>query len=120
MMAIWKLCPGLAAGCTVVLKPASVTPLSALRLGELAADIFPAGVLNVITGPGGVVGQRLISHPDVDMVSLTGDTATGKEIAAAAAQTVKRVHLELGGKVPAFVFDDPDRAALARTIKPAG
>ena len=117
MMAIWKLCPALAAGCTVVLKPASMTPLSALRLGELAADIFPAGVLNVITGPGAVVGQRLISHPDVDMVSLTGDTATGKEIAAAAAQTVKRVHLELGGKAPVLVYDDADLDALAEALK---
>ena len=120
MMAIWKLCPALAAGCTVVLKPASITPLSALRLAEIAADIFPKGVLNVITGPGGVVGQRLITHPDVDMVSLTGDTATGKEIAAAAAQTVKRVHLELGGKAPVLVFDDADMDALAETIKLAG
>ena len=117
MMAIWKLCPALAAGCTVVLKPASMTPLSALRLGELAADIFPAGVLNVVTGPGGVVGQRLISHPDVDMVSLTGDTATGREIAAAAAQTVKRVHLELGGKAPVLVYDDADLDALAEALK---
>jgi betaine-aldehyde dehydrogenase len=120
MMAIWKLCPALAAGCTVVLKPASLTPLSAVRLAELAADIFPRGVLNVVTGPGGVVGRRLITHPDVDMVSLTGDTATGREIAAAAAQTVKRVHLELGGKAPVLVYDDADMDALAETIKLAG
>ncbi len=120
MMAIWKLCPALAAGCTVVLKPASLTPLSAIRLAELAADIFPKGVFNVITGPGGGVGQRLITHPEVDMVSLTGDTATGREIAAAAAQTVKRVHLELGGKAPVLVFDDADMDALAETIKLAG
>jgi len=120
MMAIWKLCPAIAAGCTVVLKPASMTPLSALRLAELAADIFPKGVFNVVTGPGGVVGRRLISHPDVDMVSLTGDTATGREIAAAAAQTVKRVHLELGGKAPVLVYDDADMDALAETIKLAG
>ena len=120
MMAIWKLCPALAAGCTVVLKPASMTPLSALRLAELAADIFPKGVFNVVTGPGAVVGQRLITHPEVDMVSLTGDTATGREIAAAAAQTVKRVHLELGGKAPVLVYDDADMDALAETIKLAG
>jgi 1-pyrroline dehydrogenase len=120
MMAIWKLCPAIAAGCTVVLKPSSMTPLSALRLAELAAGIFPKGVLNVVTGPGDVVGDRLIRHPDVDMVSLTGDTATGKEIAAAAAQTVKRVHLELGGKAPVLVFDDADMDALAETIKLAG
>jgi 1-pyrroline dehydrogenase len=120
MMAIWKLGPALAAGCTVVLKPASMTPLSALRLAEIAADIFPKGVLNVVTGPGESVGHRLITHPDVDMVSLTGDTATGREIAAAAAQTVKRVHLELGGKAPVLVFDDADMDALAETIKLAG
>ena len=120
MMAIWKLCPAIAAGCTVVLKPSSMTPLSALRIAELAAEIFPKGVLNVVTGPGSVVGDRLIRHPDVDMVSLTGDTATGKEIAAAAAQTVKRVHLELGGKAPVLVFDDADMDALAETIKLAG
>jgi betaine-aldehyde dehydrogenase/aminobutyraldehyde dehydrogenase len=120
MMAIWKICPALAAGCTVVLKPSSWTPLSAIRIGELAADIFPKGVLNVITGPGKVVGRRLVSHPGIDMVSLTGDTATGKEIAAAAAQSVKRVHLELGGKAPVLVFDDADVSAVAETIKMAG
>ncbi len=120
MMAIWKLCPAMAAGCTVVLKPSSMTPLSALRLAEISADIFPKGVFNVVTGPGATVGDRLIRHPDVDMVSLTGDTATGKEIAAAAAQTVKRVHLELGGKAPVLVFDDADMEALAETIKLAG
>ena len=120
MMAIWKLCPAIAAGCTVVLKPSSMTPLSALRIAELAADIFPKGVLNVVTGPGDTVGDRLIRHTDIDMVSLTGDTATGREIAAAAAQTVKRVHLELGGKAPVLVFDDADMDALAETIKVAG
>jgi 1-pyrroline dehydrogenase len=120
MMAIWKLGPALAAGNTVVLKPASMTPLTALAMAELAADIFPRGVLNVITGPGRVVGQRLVTHPDVDMISLTGDTATGKEIAAAAAQTVKRVHLELGGMAPVVVFDDADLAAVAEGVKVAG
>jgi betaine-aldehyde dehydrogenase/aminobutyraldehyde dehydrogenase len=120
MMAIWKLCPALAAGCTVVLKPSSATPLSALRIAEIAADIFPKGVLNVVTGPGAVVGNALVTHPQVDMISLTGDTATGKEIAAAAAQSVKRVHLELGGKAPVLVFDDADAAAVAETIKMAG
>jgi len=120
MMAVWKLCPALAAGCTVVLKPSSATPLTAIRLAELAADIFPKGVLNVITGPGKVVGGRLVSHPQVDMVSLTGDTATGREIAAAAAQTVKRVHLELGGKAPVLVFDDADLEAVTEAVKLAG
>ena len=117
MMAIWKLCPAVAAGCTVVLKPSSLTPMSALRLAELAADIFPKGVINVVTGPGDTVGQRLVTHPDVDMVSLTGDTATGRKIAAAAADTVKRVHLELGGKAPVLVYDDADLDALAEAIK---
>jgi 1-pyrroline dehydrogenase len=120
MMAIWKLCPALAAGCTVVLKPATATPLTALRLAELAADIFPAGVINVVTGPGSEVGQRLVTHPQVDMVSLTGDTATGKQIAAAAAASVKRLHLELGGKAPVVVFDDADMDALAEAVKLAG
>ena len=120
MMALWKLCPALAAGNTVVLKPSSWTPLTAIKLGELAADIFPKGVVNVVTGPGSVIGAHLVSHPGVDMVSLTGDTATGREIAAAAAQTVKRVHLELGGKAPVLVFDDADMAAVAETVKLAG
>ena len=119
MMAIWKLCPALAAGCTVVLKPSSWTPMSALRIAELAADIFPTGVLNVITGPGETVGQRLVTHPRVDMVSLTGDPATGRKIAAAAAETVKRVHLELGGKAPVLVYDDADLEALADSVKAA-
>jgi 1-pyrroline dehydrogenase len=120
MMAVWKFGPALAAGCTVVLKPASITPLTAIKLAELAADIFPKGVLNVVTGPGSVVGQRLVTHPQVDMVSLTGDTATGKQIAAAAAGTVKRLHLELGGKAPVLVFDDADLEALAEAVKLAG
>ncbi|MEP7379676.1 MAG: aminobutyraldehyde dehydrogenase, partial [Chloroflexota bacterium] len=120
MMAIWKVGPALAAGCTVVLKPASNTPLTALALAELAADIFPKGVLNVITGPGKVAGQRLVTHPDVDMVSLTGDTATGQDIAAAAAQTVKRLHLELGGKAPVVVFDDADLGAVIEAVKLSG
>ena len=120
MMAIWKIAPALAAGCTVVLKPSSATPLTALRLAELAAEIFPKGVLNVVTGPGAVVGRRLVMHPQVDMISLTGDTATGKEIAAGAAQTVKRVHLELGGKAPVLVFEDADLDALAEAVKLAG
>ena len=120
MMAGWKVGPALAAGNAVILKPSARTPLTALVMAELAADIFPKGVFNVVTGPGAVVGDRLIRHPDVDMVSLTGDTATGREIAAAAAQTVKRVHLELGGKAPVLVFDDADMDALAETIKVAG
>jgi 1-pyrroline dehydrogenase len=120
MMAIWKAGPALAAGNTVILKPSSITPLSALRLAELAADIFPKGVLNVVTGPGDTLGHRLVTHPLVDMVSLTGDPATGREIARAAADTVKRVHLELGGKAPVLVFDDADLEAVTAKVREAG
>ncbi|HYM50384.1 MAG TPA: gamma-aminobutyraldehyde dehydrogenase [Candidatus Limnocylindrales bacterium] len=108
MMAVWKIGPALAAGNTVILKPSEWTPLSALEMAKLAADIFPPGVLNVITGDGEPVGAGLVRHPGVAMVSLTGDVATGKEVAKAAAQTLKRVHLELGGKAPVIVFDDAD------------
>jgi 1-pyrroline dehydrogenase len=120
MMAIWKIGPALAAGNTVVLKPSELTPLSALRLAELAADIFPAGVLNVITGHGEPVGAGIVRHPGVDMVSLTGDTATGKEIIRAAADTVKRTHLELGGKAPVVIFDDADIPAVVEAVRLAG
>ena len=120
LIAIWKLGPALAAGNTVVLKPAEQTPLSALRLAELAADIFPPGVLNVITGDGDPVGTSIVNHPKVNMVSLTGDVATGKAVAKAAADTVKRVHLELGGKAPVVVFDDADLEAVVEGIRTAG
>jgi betaine-aldehyde dehydrogenase len=120
MMAIWKVGPALAAGNTSIIKPAEITPLTALRLAELAADILPPGVLNVITGRGSVVGDALVRHPVVRLVSVTGDTATGKIIAAAAADTVKRVHLELGGKAPVVVFDDADVGKLVETLKFAG
>jgi acyl-CoA reductase-like NAD-dependent aldehyde dehydrogenase len=117
MMAIWKIGPALAAGNTVVLKPSEWTPLSALEMARLAADIFPPGVLNVITGDGEPVGAGLVRHRDVAMVSLTGDVATGKEVAKAAAQTLKRVHLELGGKAPVLVFDDADLEAVRSGIR---
>jgi len=120
MMAIWKIGPALAAGNCVVLKPSEWTPLSALRMAELAAEIFPAGVLNVITGDGEPVGAGLVRHPGVNMVSLTGDVATGKEVAKAASQSLKRVHLELGGKAPVLVFDDADLEAVNAGIKIAG
>jgi 1-pyrroline dehydrogenase len=120
MMAIWKIGPALAAGNTVVLKPSEWTPLTALKLAELAAEIFPAGVFNVITGDGEPVGAGLVRSPDVNMVSLTGDVATGKEVASAAAQTLKRVHLELGGKAPVLVFDDADLEAVNEGIKIGG
>jgi 1-pyrroline dehydrogenase len=120
MMAVWKIGPALAAGNTVVLKPSEQTPLTALKMAELAADIFPGGVLNVITGDGEPVGAGIVRHPKVDMVSLTGDVATGKEVARAAAQTLKRVHLELGGKAPVIVFDDADIEAVVENLRYAG
>jgi len=120
MMAIWKVAPALAAGNCVVLKPSEWTPLTALRLAELSADIFPPGVFNVITGDGEPVGAGIVRHPGVNMVSLTGDVATGKEVARAASQTLKRVHLELGGKAPVVVFDDADLEAVNTWVKIAG
>jgi len=120
MMAIWKIGPALATGNVTVLKPSEQTPLTTTRMAELAADIFPPGVLNVITGDGEPVGAGIVRHPDVGIVSLTGDVATGKEVARAAADTLKRVHLELGGKAPVVVFDDADPAQVAQAIRIAG
>jgi 1-pyrroline dehydrogenase len=120
MMAAWKIGPALAAGNTVVLKPSEWTPLTALKLAEIAADILPPGVLNVITGDGEPVGAGIVRHPGVSMVSLTGDVATGKEVARAAASTLKRVHLELGGKAPVIVFDDADLEKVVEWIKIGG
>jgi betaine-aldehyde dehydrogenase len=120
MMAIWKIAPALAAGNTVVLKPAETTPVTTVRMAELAADILPVGVLNVVMGPGEPTGQALLEHPDVDMVSLTGSVATGKHVARTAAETLKRVHLELGGKAPVIVFDDVDMASAMETIAGTG
>jgi acyl-CoA reductase-like NAD-dependent aldehyde dehydrogenase len=114
-----KIAPALAAGNTVVLKPSELTPLSTLRLAELAADVLPPGVLNVVTGFGDPVGSSLASHPGVAMVSMTGSPATGKKIAAVAAATLKRVHLELGGNAPVIVFDDADLDELAETLRVA-
>ena len=120
MMAVWKMGPGLAAGNVQILKPAEQTPLSLLRFVELAKDVIPAGVLQVVTGDGVPTGQRLVEHPDIGLVSLTGDVATGKLIAKNAADTLKRVHLELGGKAPMVVFDDADPEQVAEGIKIAG
>ncbi|HWF74580.1 MAG TPA: gamma-aminobutyraldehyde dehydrogenase [Solirubrobacteraceae bacterium] len=120
MMAVWKIGPALAAGNTIVLKPAETTPLTTLRLAELAAEHLPKGVLNVITGHGAPAGQALVTHPDVAMVSLTGSVDTGKWIARAAADTLKRVHLELGGKAPVVVFDDVELDAALETIAGTG
>jgi betaine-aldehyde dehydrogenase len=120
MMAIWKIGPALAAGNTVVLKPSEWTPLSAARLAQVAAEFLPPGVLNVVYGHGKEAGAPLVQHPKVAMVSLTGSVATGKWIAKAAADTVKRVHLELGGKAPVLVFDDADVEAAIEGVKIAG
>jgi betaine-aldehyde dehydrogenase len=120
MMAIWKIGPALAAGNTVVLKPSEQTPLTAARLAEICAEHLPKGVLNVIFGHGEPAGAGLVRHPDVAMVSLTGDVTTGKEVARAAADTLKRVHLELGGKAPVIVFDDADLEAVVEGVKIAG
>ncbi len=115
MMAIWKIGPALAAGCPLVLKPAPTTPVTAVKLAELAAEILPPGVLNVVTG-GNDPGKALVEHTDVDMVSLTGSVETGKWIAEHAAKTLKRVHLELGGKAPVVVFDDVDMETAMEAI----
>jgi betaine-aldehyde dehydrogenase len=120
MMAIWKFAPAIAAGNTVVLKPAETTPLTTLRLAELAGEILPKGVLNVVTGPGLPTGEALISHPDVDMLGLTGSVDTGKHFARTGADTLKRVHLELGGKAPVVVFDDVSLESALETIAGTG
>ena len=119
-MATWKLAPALAGGNCVVIKPSENTPLSLLALAPILAELFPPGVVNVVTGRGGTVGQRLIEHPGIDMVSLTGDVATGRKVLAAAAASVKRTHLELGGKAPVIVFDDADLAEVVEGIRTFG
>ena len=116
-MAGWKIGPALAAGNTVVLKPSARTPLTALRFAELAAEELPPGVLNVLIGTGDAIGPALVAHPRVGMISLTGDTDTGKKIARIAADSVKRLHLELGGKAPVIVFDDADLDLVAETLR---
>ena len=120
MMGVWKIGPAIAAGNTVVLKPAETTPLSTLKLAEIAAEFLPPGVLNVITGHGNPTGQALVTHPKVSMVSLTGSVGTGKWIAKAAADSLKKVHLELGGKAPVVVFDDVDLETALEEIAGCG
>ena len=120
MMAAWKLAPALAAGNTVVLKPSEQTPLTALKLAEFLAEIFPAGVVNIVFGRGASVGSPLVSHPKVRMVSLTGSVATGSNIIASSAASVKRLHMELGGKAPVLIFDDADIAAAVEGIRTFG
>ena len=120
MMAAWKLAPALAAGNCVVIKPSEITPLTALKLAELAKDIFPAGVLNVLFGRGKTVGDPLTGHEKVRMVSLTGSIATGEHIIAHTASSVKRTHMELGGKAPVIVFDDADLEAVVEGVRTFG
>jgi aminobutyraldehyde dehydrogenase len=120
MMAAWKLAPALAAGNTVVLKPSEQTPLTALKLAEMIAEIFPAGVVNVVLGRGESVGAPLVAHPGVRLVSLTGDVATGRKVLEAASRSLKRTHLELGGKAPVIVFDDADLEAVVQGVRTFG
>ena len=119
-MASWKLGPALATGNTVVLKPSVRTPLTALAFAETLAAHLPPGVVNVLSGSGSAIGDDLVGHPKVRMISITGDTETGRRVARIAADHVKRLHLELGGKAPVIVFDDADLELAAATIKSAG
>ncbi len=120
MMAVWKIGPALATGCTIVLKPAETTPVSTVKLAEYASECLPKGVLNVITGHGKPAGSSLVTHPDVRLISLTGSPETGKWIAREAADSLKRVHLELGGKAPVVVFDDVDLDAVVEHVAATG
>jgi aminobutyraldehyde dehydrogenase len=120
MMAAWKIAPALAAGNTIVLKPSELTPLSTLKLAKILADVFPAGVINIVHGRGASVGQPLISHAKVAMVSVTGSVATGQAVLQAAVPTLKRTHLELGGKAPVIVFDDADLDAVVNGLRTFG
>src|SRR5262245_1661226 len=120
MMAAWKLAPALAGGNTVVIKPSEQTPLSTLKLATILAELFPAGVVNVVCGRGNTVGAPLIEHPGVSMVSLTGSVSTGEKVLAAAAKSIKRTHLELGGKAPVIVFDDADLESVVGGVRTFG
>jgi aminobutyraldehyde dehydrogenase len=120
LMAAWKLAPALAAGNTIVLKPSELTPLTTLKLARLAAEILPAGVVNGVVGRGPSTGQALIDHPGIAMISLTGSIATGRKVLEAASKSIKRTHLELGGKAPVIIFDDADLKAVVEGIKVFG
>ena len=120
MMAAWKLAPALAAGNTVVLKPSEQTPLTALKLATHLAEVFPAGVVNIIAGQGATAGAHLINHSRVAMISLTGDVGTGRKVLAAAQATLKRTHLELGGNAPVIVFDDADLESVVSGLRAFG
>lgn len=120
MMMAWKLAPAIAGGNTVVFKPSEQTPLTALKLGRMLSGILPEGVVNVVLGRGETVGNALINHPKINMISITGDIATGKKVLQAAAKSVKRTHLELGGKAPVIVFDDADLEAVVNGLRAFG
>ena len=120
MMMAWKLAPAIAGGNTVVFKPSEQTPLTALKMAKILADVLPEGVVNVVLGRGESVGNALINHAKVNMISITGDVATGKKVLQAAAKSVKRTHLELGGKAPVIVFDDADIEAVVRGVRTFG
>ena len=120
MMMAWKLAPALAGGNTVVFKPSEQTPLTALKFAKLLADILPEGVVNIVLGRGATVGNALINHPKINMISITGDIGTGKKVIQAAASSVKRTHLELGGKAPVIVFDDADLEAVVNGLRTFG
>ena len=120
MMMAWKLAPAIAGGNTVVFKPSEQTPLTALKLSRILADVLPEGVVNVVLGRGESVGSPLINHPKINMISITGDIATGKKVLQAAAKSVKRTHLELGGKAPVIVFDDADLDAVVTGLRAFG
>jgi aminobutyraldehyde dehydrogenase len=120
MMMAWKLAPAIGGGNTVVFKPSEQTPLTALKMAKLLADILPEGVVNVVLGRGESVGNALINHPGINMISITGDVATGKKVLQAAAKSVKRTHLELGGKAPVIVFDDADLGEVVEGLRAFG
>ena len=120
MMMAWKLAPAIAGGNTVVFKPSEQTPLTALKLAKVMAEILPEGVVNVVLGRGDTVGNALINHPKIGMISITGDIATGKKVLQAAAKSVKRTHLELGGKAPVIVYDDADLEQVVTGLKAFG
>ncbi len=120
MMMAWKLAPAIGAGNTIVFKPSELTPLTSLKLARLLADILPPGVVNIVMGRGESVGNALIAHPGIAMVSLTGDIGTGRKVLDAASKTIKRTHLELGGKAPVIVFDDADLSQVVNGLKAFG
>ena len=120
MMAAWKMGPALAAGNTVVLKPSEQTPLTALKLATICAELFPPGVVNIVCGRGNTVGAPLVAQPEVAMISLTGSIASGEKVLAAAVKGTKRTHLELGGKAPVIVFDDADLESVVSGVRTFG